>query len=343
MSGIAPRLTRTDEGTNPDMLTINHTEAEGTMIDGTSRGDGTGEILKAQQWRWSRNLGAWYIPRSRDVAPKIARINATRAALEAAGFNVTVTIQAGVRGMAESEADRAQRQADRVDALDAKVERKTAEEDAADRRAHELANRYPMGQPILVGHHSEGRHRRDLARTQAASTAAVEAYRETQRAKARADAARSTTDSRYNPGRIARRIDTLEADLRRAQRARDGVTQSLRTNEAGKLELGNFPATGDYRAELDDSIERLTTQITYWKDVREAQEADGKKLYTRADIKPGYHVQVCGRWWKVKRVNAKSVSCETEYSWTDTVKYDSISSARNPETGDVIAPGSAAA
>ena len=148
MPGIAPKLTRTDEGTNPDMLTINHTEAEGTMIDGTSRGDGTGEILKAQQWRWSRNLGAWYIPRSRDVAPKTARINATRAALEATGFNVTVTIRAGVRGMAESEADRAQRQADRVDALDAKVERKTAEEDAADRKAHELTNRYPMGQPI---------------------------------------------------------------------------------------------------------------------------------------------------------------------------------------------------
>ncbi len=325
------------------MLEIIHTETEGTMIDGTSRGDGTADILKAQQWRWSRNLGSWYIPRSRDVAPKNARINATRDALAAAGFNVTVTIQAGVRDMAEAEADRAQRQADRVDALDAKVERKTAEEEAADRKAHDLANRYPLGQPILVGHHSERRHRRDIAKTQAASSAAVEAYRETQRAKAKADAARSTTDSRYNPGRIARRIHTLEADLRKAQRALDGATQSLRTSEDGTLELGNFPATGDYRAEPEDAIERLTSQITYWADVREAQEAAGTKLYTRADIKPGYQVHVCGKWWTVKRVNPKSVSCETGYSWTDTVKYDGIGSVRNPETGAVISPGSAAA
>jgi len=29
------------------MLTITHTHAEGTLIDGTDRGDGTAEILKA--------------------------------------------------------------------------------------------------------------------------------------------------------------------------------------------------------------------------------------------------------------------------------------------------------
>jgi hypothetical protein len=33
------------------MLTITHTHAEGTLIDGTSRGDGTAEVLKANGWR----------------------------------------------------------------------------------------------------------------------------------------------------------------------------------------------------------------------------------------------------------------------------------------------------
>ena len=48
------------------MLTITHTAAEGTLIEGTSRADGTNHILKACGWRWSRNLGAWYVPASRD-------------------------------------------------------------------------------------------------------------------------------------------------------------------------------------------------------------------------------------------------------------------------------------
>lgn len=34
-------------------------------------------------------------------------------------------------------------------------------------KADEIAKRWPMGQPILVGHHSEKRHRRDLAQVEA--------------------------------------------------------------------------------------------------------------------------------------------------------------------------------
>lgn len=49
------------------MLTITHTRADGTMIDGTSRGDGTAPILKANGW--SRGLGTWCVPASRDPQP----------------------------------------------------------------------------------------------------------------------------------------------------------------------------------------------------------------------------------------------------------------------------------
>ena len=73
-------------------LTITHTHAEGTLIDGTSRGDGSAEVLKAQRWRWSRNLGSWYIPQSRDRRAKLPQINATATALRAAGFTVELDI-----------------------------------------------------------------------------------------------------------------------------------------------------------------------------------------------------------------------------------------------------------
>ena len=54
--------------------------------------------------------------------------------------------------------ERRQARRKRLDERAAKIRAKgDAEIDAADA----IASKYPMGQPILVGHHSEGRHRRD--------------------------------------------------------------------------------------------------------------------------------------------------------------------------------------
>ena len=51
-------------------IEIAHTRAEGTIATGTPKGDRSAEILKANRWRWSRQLDAWYIPRSRDQLAK---------------------------------------------------------------------------------------------------------------------------------------------------------------------------------------------------------------------------------------------------------------------------------
>lgn len=48
------------------------------------------------------------------------------------------------------------------------AEKREAKADAARVRADELAGLIPFGQPVLVGHHSEGRHRRDLDRIHSA-------------------------------------------------------------------------------------------------------------------------------------------------------------------------------
>jgi len=59
----------------------------------------------------------------------------------------------------------------RRERLERKIEKREEWADKAAARAagrfetvHNTADRIPMGQPILVGHHSEGRHRRDAAR-----------------------------------------------------------------------------------------------------------------------------------------------------------------------------------
>lgn len=49
--------------------------------------------------------------------------------------------------------------------------------DAAFGRAREIADGIPFGQPILVGHHSEGAARRDQARIESGLRAGVESHR----------------------------------------------------------------------------------------------------------------------------------------------------------------------
>lgn len=50
------------------MIRISHSHAEGTVVHGTTRGDGTNHIIKNLRdgWQISRTIGAFYLPRSRD-------------------------------------------------------------------------------------------------------------------------------------------------------------------------------------------------------------------------------------------------------------------------------------
>lgn len=50
-------------------LFLAHCDTDGTLLDGTSHGDGIAEMIKPLGWRWSRQLEQWYLPHSRDHAP----------------------------------------------------------------------------------------------------------------------------------------------------------------------------------------------------------------------------------------------------------------------------------
>ncbi|SEE09458.1 hypothetical protein SAMN04490240_4828, partial [Rhodococcus pyridinivorans] len=91
------------------MLTITHTPTAGTIIDGTSKGDGTAPILKTAGWKWGRSITAWYIPHSRDRAPHLARIEHTAAALRAAGHDVETDIDTTLRDGTDAHHDHNER------------------------------------------------------------------------------------------------------------------------------------------------------------------------------------------------------------------------------------------
>lgn len=318
-------------------LTITHTHAEGTLIDGTAKGDGSAPILKTQRWRWSRTLGSWYIPQSRDRRARHPQIEATAAALRAAGFTVEVDIDDTYRPTAETEADKIVRQQARADALDAKADRKAAAAESAWSAERAAYRALPEGgEPVKVGHHSERRHRRAIDTAWNALGKAVEAERAAITARGRADAAAKTTDHRYAPVAVARRIDKLTAELRRLERARDGYTRTLYTNaQTGqKVVETHAPAGGEYRDRLLVEIDHTADELAYWQGVRDAQIAEGTATaYSRDVLVKGDRVLYVGRWHEVVRVNAKSVTVGSLVggSWTDRVPYREIRGLRDAD------------
>lgn len=66
----------------------------------------------------------------------------------------------------------------------------------------------------------------------------------------------------------------------------------------------------------------------------ERAEGDAKAPCDLASLKPGDLVRDRWGWHKVVRVNGKSVSVETGYSWTERIALDRIIETRSAPTGE---------
>lgn len=306
------------------MLTLSHSPAEGTQLHGTAKGDGVGEVLRSvghvARWKWSSNLGAWYILRSRDRRAYGHQLDTTAEALRAAGHVVVVELDDERRSVAEQEADRAARVERRVERLEEKAGRKLAEGDALWQRSHDVIASIPPGQPILVGHHSERRHRRALDRSWALAGKGVAARAEGKEAARRAVEAAAGQALRESGPVTERRIAKLEADRRRAER---GMTerQPWTTDEQHAASVAHWTPIAE---ELDE-------QLAYWRAyLVELVESGAYRKWSREDFKKGDYVRGRYGWSEVKRVNAKSVTIPhiheqlAAHGHTWTLPYDEV-------------------
>ena len=94
-------------------LTITHTHAEGTLIEGTAKGDKSGLILKECGWARAQSTGRWYVPRSRNRDARQQQIDNTARELREFGFTVDFRIDNTPRSEAEIAAAKAARAAAR--------------------------------------------------------------------------------------------------------------------------------------------------------------------------------------------------------------------------------------
>ncbi|WP_326694746.1 ParB/RepB/Spo0J family partition protein [Streptomyces sp. NBC_01766] len=241
----------------------------------------------------SRNVDGLYIRRSQDKEAQMWRINGAAEALRAAGHEVTIEVKEEVRrSFAEAEADRADRAEGRVERFSDRAGRAVASADARRATADQISQRFEFGQPILVGHHSEGRARRDAARI---DTNMRKSFEERDRASHWADRTRASENYeayRNNPQRTLRRLERLRADLRQQER-----------HHTEAVEKGYSSVDRHARLILD-----LTEEIAHWEQIVEKAKAEGMKIWGPADFAPGDFVLYSGSWYQVARVNPKTLS-----------------------------------
>ncbi|MBT2405605.1 MULTISPECIES: DUF3560 domain-containing protein [unclassified Streptomyces] len=333
---------------------ITHTRRAGTLIEGTSRGDSSAEILRLREYgrtgrqpfRWSRHLGCWYLPHSRDHATYTPSLELLAQRLREKGFEVELTIDnADRRSFSEAEQDREERAEDRAERFAGYADSAARNSQAAWKSGREIADNIPFGQPILVGHHSERHARRDRERIDNAMRKSISEGDRAQHWADRERAAANYEQFRKNPGRTLRRLEKLRTDLRAVEKWQRG--------ESAK---GYFRNPGD--PELEIRHQELTEEIEHWQTAIKEAETKGFKVWSKADFQRGDFVLHRGTWYEVLRVNAKSVTIPhihngvgefvvratgNRLDWTWTAPYDDVSGRMSADEMQQKAPDASAA
>jgi len=104
---------------------------------------------------------------------------------------------------------------DRAERFESYSERRARDGELATAAADRIAERFEGGQPILVGHHSERRARKDQERMHGAMRRAVAAFKTSDYWRERAAGAVAAAKYRELPAVRARRIKKLESELRK--------------------------------------------------------------------------------------------------------------------------------
>jgi len=215
--------------------------------------------------------------------------------------------------------DRAEAKADRLEDLS---DRKQNEAERARAGVASIADNIPFGQPILVGHHSERRARKDIQRIENGMRKAVEYWKAAGYWKERAAAAVRLAKYKERPDVRFRRIKGLEAEVRRLQAEYTPKDSQIIMQSKGWSAPPDAPkvphcwtsngSRGGRWVAVEDLpaiergnrrwIEHLENRIAY---ERAMLEDAGGLVAEKHDIQVGGRVLVGGEWVAVLRVNRK--------------------------------------
>ncbi|MBB5081285.1 DUF3560 domain-containing protein [Nonomuraea endophytica] len=318
------------------MITIRHTHVDGTLVEGTRKGDGAWEILKPIGFHYFPSIRAIGIRHSRDRVADRWKINRGAEKLREAGFEVAVEIDDEHRDRATVLADQADRLEDRRHALENKAERHAGRAASAYGRAHEIADGIPMGQPILIGHHSERRARKDREKIdRAMQTGAQESDLAHETAR-RANAVGSAAAHSARPRVTARRIKKAETELRGIQRSLDGYERVFRDYKGDPYYIETHqPVTGQQREQLLARKAQLEDQLAYDKQQVAAAVEEGVLVeYGKHNVHVGDRVWAWGYNGLAMRVNTVTVRLDFRDHWQPKVPFTDVLKVECPHADD---------
>lgn len=206
--------------------------------------------------------------------------------------------------------DPATRAAERAARYETYSEHAQERADSANARRHAIADMIPFGQPILVGHHSESRARRDAERIMNLADKELEESKRAAYWKERAQTAVAHAARLERPDVVARRIKALEAEQRKCQRYNDATPH----------------------IHWQRWIDHLQMRLDY---ERALLVAVGGLLVDKPDtpkVEVGGAVQFLRTWYTVTRVNKKSVTIIGWMdipTWTYLVPHDDITGVKS--------------
>jgi len=169
-----------------------------------------------------------------------------------------------------------------------KAEKTQSEANEKYDRAKKKMDFIPIGQPILVGHHSERKHRSDLKKIESGMRKSIELGDKAKKLQETADRYGAKAEGKENPRTIKNRIKGLEAAIRQAKRfAADEKGEELKRTQK--------------------QIDRLDHLLNLQ---RERYTQTGGMLSDTVDFKLGMVVHTTNGKARIKKVSGKSVRVE---------------------------------
>jgi hypothetical protein len=159
-------------------------------------------------------------------------------------------------------------------------------------------------QPIILGHAGSEAFGKRRNRIVERYIKGFEEYKKSDYFKQRAESAQATADMKQlkNPIYINNRIEECNKTIRALER--NIITTEQHIYEGKPYE----EYLTDYLNKLEYEIDKLAFLENCMEEINELLKEHGKKLYTKADIKPGYLIRIRHGWAEVIRMNPKTIT-----------------------------------
>lgn len=119
----------------------------------------------------------------------------------------------------------------RIERIKAHAEKTRAEAEKALEESNSLASMIPLGQPILVGHHSERRHRRALEKINNKARKGIEGYKKAKELERRAEAAQDNKSISSDDPQAIKKLKEKLAQLKADQALYKGINRIVRSKK----------------------------------------------------------------------------------------------------------------